>query len=126
MKLLKIATLALFLSVSSVSTVFAVSGDSYTPAHSIQQVEIKIKEAQEAITAGKDNKTVRSIILGAKKWASQINSVNVDKDKSKAIKSLNAARKVLKKIGDDDGDFDTAKEHLEKALQMFSTLESKL
>ncbi len=126
MKLLKITTLALFLSVSSVSTVFAVIGEPATPAHSIQQAEIKIKEAQDAITAGQDNKKVRSIILDAKKWAGQITSVNVDKDKSKALTYLNAARKVLKKIGDDDGDFETAKEHLKKALQIFSTLESKL
>jgi hypothetical protein len=126
MKLLKNVVLCLFMAVSvaGVSTVAVAENDpgrvTYKPAEAIDLVVTKIKEAQDAITAGKSDADVSAIVKAAKDLGKEINANDkVDVKRQRAAVHLSKAIGALKQK-----DQKLAAEHLAEATKAFTELKS--
>ncbi len=126
MKLLKNVVLCLFMAVSvaGVSTVAVAENDpgrvTYKPAEAIDMVVAKIKEAQDAITAGKSDADVSAIVKAAKDLGKEINANDkVDVKRQRAAVHLSKAIGALKQK-----DQKLAAEHLAEAAKAFTELKS--
>lgn len=124
MKLLKNIVLCLFMAVSvaGVSTVAVAENDpgriTYKPAEAIDMVVAKIKEAQDAITAGKSDADVEKIVKAAKDLGKEINANDkVDVKRQRASVHLSKAIGALKQK-----DQKLAAEHLAEATKAFLEL----
>ena len=127
MKLLKNIALGLFLAVTSMATTsvaYAYEEGRITvaPAEAIDNLNAKIKEAQNAITTGLEGKEVAAIMKEAIDLNKEINANDkVDIARQKANNHLKKARFAAKK-----DKMESASEHLEKAAKGFATLKSLL
>lgn len=126
MKLLKNIVLCLFMAVSvaGVSTTAFAESDpgraTYKPADAIDMVVAKIKEAQDAIAAGKSADEVYALVKAAKDLRKEINANDkVDRGNSKATIHLSKALGLLK-----EKDIKGATEHLPEAAKAFADLKS--
>ena len=116
MKILKTIALSLFITVSSISAVFA------GPTEAINNVSAKITEASEAITKGSSNDDITLIIREATNLGKEIRvSDNIDVKRQRASAHLKKARLAVKK-----NKLDAAKEHLTKATEAFANLKKLL
>jgi hypothetical protein len=112
--------MALFMgSFSSVALAEASDGRiAYAPAEAIDAVIGKIKEAQEAIAAGKSGDEVYSIIKQGTDLSKEVNANDVvDRARSKANDILKKARTAAK-----EGDVKKAAEFLPPAEKAFADL----
>jgi len=128
MKLLKNIVLCLFMAVSvaGVSTTAVAESDpgriTYKPAEAIDMVVAKIKEAQDAITAGKTPEEVTALVKAAKDMAKEINANDkVDVKRARASIHLSKAIGMAK-----EKDLKAAAEHLNAATPAFIELKSLL
>jgi len=128
MKLLKNIVLCLFMAVSvvGVSTTAVAETDAgrvtYKPTDAINAVGAKIKEAQDAITAGKSFNDVIKVIKEAKDLGKEINANDkVDRARQRASQHLSKAIGMAK-----EQDLKKAAEHLDVAAKAFADLKSLL
>lgn len=126
MKVLKNILLCLFMAVSvaGVSTVAVAESDpgriTYKPAEAIDMVVAKIKEAQDAITAGKSADDVTAIVKAAKDLGKEINANDkVDVKRQRASVHLSKAIGALKQK-----DTKEAAAHLDEATKAFTELKA--
>lgn len=128
MKLLKNIVLCLFMAVSvaGVSTTAVAESDpgrvTYKPAEAIDMVVAKIKEAQDAITAGKPAEEIIELVKAAKTLGKEINANDVvDAKRQRAAIHLSKAIGMLK-----EKDTKAAAEHLNEAAPAFTALKSMI
>lgn len=128
MKVLKNILLCLFMAVSvaGVSTVAVAESDpgriTYKPAEAIDMVVAKIKEAQDAITAGKTPEEISAIVKSAKELGKEINANDVvDAKRQRASVHLSKAIGALKQK-----DTKEAAAHLDEAAPAFTALKSMI
>ncbi|MCK5899037.1 MAG: hypothetical protein KAG06_08200 [Methylococcales bacterium] len=130
MKILKHIALGLFLAastvgVSSVSMAVTLDEDGravFSPAEAIDNVVVKIKEAEAAIVAKEDGKAIAKIIQKAKSLGKEINANDkVDVLRQRATSNLTKAKALAKK-----GKLDESKELLEEAIQKFGELKAHI
>jgi hypothetical protein len=126
MKVLKNIVLCLFMAVSvaGVSTTAVAESDAgrvtYKPADAINNVVAKIKEAQDAIAAGKTDAEVLALVKAAKDLGKEINANDrVDRARAKATQHIAKAIGYLK-----EKDQKVANEHLTAAIPDFEALKS--
>jgi hypothetical protein len=126
MKVLKNIVLCLFMAVSvaGVSTTAVAESDAgritYKPADAIDLVVKKIKEAQDAIAAGKSDSEVLALVQAAKALGKEINANDrVDRARAKATQHIAKAIGYLK-----EKDQKVADEHLTAAIPEFEALKS--
>jgi hypothetical protein len=126
MKVLKNIVLCLFMAVSvaGVSTTAVAESDAgrvtYKPADAINNVVAKIKEAQDAIAAGKTDAEVLALVKAAKDLGKEINANDrVDRARAKATQHIAKAIGYLK-----EKDQKVANEHLSAAIPDFEALKS--
>jgi hypothetical protein len=126
MKLLKNIVLCLFMAVSvaGVSTTAMAETDpgrvTYKPSEAIDMVVAKIKEAQDAITAGKSPEEIIAIVKTAKELGKEINANDVvDAKRQRASVHLSKAIGSLKQK-----DTKEATQHLNEAAPAFTALKS--
>ena len=111
-------------SVAGVSTTAVAESDAgritYKPADAINNVIAKIKEAQDAIAAGKTDAEVLALVKAAKDLGKEINANDkVDRARAKATQHISKAIGYLK-----EKDQKVANEHLSAAIPDFEALKS--
>ncbi|MCK5727639.1 MAG: hypothetical protein KAG10_08495 [Methylococcales bacterium] len=130
MKILKHIALGLFLAtstigVSSVSMAVTLDEDGravFSPAEAIDNVVVKIKEAEAAIAEKKDGKAIAKIIQKAKSLGKEINANDkVDVLRQRATSNLTKAKSLAKK-----GKLEESKELLEEAIKKFGDLKAHI
>jgi len=128
MKVLKNIALCLFMAVSVVgvsTTAFAETDPgrvTYKPAEAIDMVVAKIKEAQDAITAGKTPEEISALVKAAKDLGKEINANDVvDAKRQRASVHLSKAIGALKQK-----DTKAAADHLTEAAPAFTALKSAI
>jgi flagellin-specific chaperone FliS len=95
---------------------------TYKPAEAIDMVVAKIKEAQDAITAGKTPEEVSAIVKAAKDLGKEINANDkVDVKRQRASVHLSKAIGALKQK-----DTKQAADHLTEATAAFTELKTLL
>lgn len=127
MKLLKTIALGLFLAASTagVSSVAFAEDEgrvTFAPSVAIDNVIAKIKETQDAITAGVDSKEIAAMIKEARDLNKEINANDkVDIGRQRANSELRKARGLAKK-----GELEEASKLLGEAAEKFADLKNHI